>query len=1006
MRTRLVSSRIHFLILAAFGATLLLSSCGAITEDDLQKWSRNEEGLARITEMMKDDEVPFDIRVRAVQVLVENGWAARIKAIVQAYENPTELADAASEQFAKGLKAEELAQATLARDGIFALMGLLSDAQLDKMQAELVKWIFAGVDASMDRAKIWDELVGPRIGNLAQIKDLGKHAVDPGLILLEKRVEIETFPMISLVDWFLEFNDADIKAKAWEATKKQYRAAFAQMRKNKRIELKLMEELAVLNRFQTADAVMFVSEFIDLVKTVSDKPEDEDILLRYNLIINMQSMLDATVSKEERPKYVDVVLGHLINVLPLIPDYTGETRHAKAVEILKSVGIPGLDAIPLTTTTVDANGKEQKAWKVYLEHWEKDPKTGKLRAVYSPTEFISGVARDYIDQLASKEHEKLLKEFQQNWETKTAEEQKLAAQKAQEEAAKKAAEEAAKKAAAATPEAAAAAPQEPPKAPEATAVEAPKPVMPNFEADPEFRAQLLAQLDKTVTPHLETWVKSPVKLAKVFAIAGFRYLATERSVVLLTGLKLDKTDLSMYFGQGVTAGVLAENAIAAVEYSRKFDELQRANLQKEVILQAELQEIRNAMQSDLLLAPNALTEKYSKLLAERQAKYQKAKEELLSSGRVYARSLRRLCINSITDYPPLTDTVRVERRVKELAQACYSDAYEKTKPKDRPDAKHPLEYFELDLKFCEAAIKIGINQKEILRKQRIKTMVRAWLGGVAEDTFFPSGDPKARNTMSDVLKSAKTWNETDSKIKPVLTDVKTKVFGYLQSPQYAASSKDPSQLITAADLTEYEKELENPELFVLGRILAFYFRYDYKEVAPSQDPKADVVYNQFNLFKDAARKEFGRDGFFKANPEIATFMVDNAQDAFYILLDMGAGLPDEQVLKYWGLKQDELDKYKALVAAMNAVIEKVYAENAAAQKVPAAALETMKKYYPAYPMVVDITYETIRTMAVEAAEAAKKAEEAKKAEAPKPAPAEPAKAPAEPAKAPAAQPAK
>ncbi len=76
MRTRVLSSTFRFLSFALVGAALMLASCGAITEEDLQKWSRNEEGLARISEMMKDNEVPFDIRVRAVQVLVENGWAA------------------------------------------------------------------------------------------------------------------------------------------------------------------------------------------------------------------------------------------------------------------------------------------------------------------------------------------------------------------------------------------------------------------------------------------------------------------------------------------------------------------------------------------------------------------------------------------------------------------------------------------------------------------------------------------------------------------------------------------------------------------------------------------------------------------------------------------------------------------------------------------------------------------------------------------------------------------
>lgn len=1017
MRTRVLSYTFHLLSFAAVGAAMLLASCGAITEDDLQKWSRNEEGLSRITEMMKDDEVPFDIRVRAIDVLVQNGWANRVKKIVEEYENPTELADAVSEQFTKGLKSE-LAQATLARDGLYALMGLLSEKQLEKVQGDLVKWIFGGIDVSMDRAKIWDEVVGPRIGNLNQIKDLGKQAVDSALILLEKRVEIETFPMIAMVDWFLEFNDPAIKQKAWDAVKRQYQAAFAQMRKDKKIEMKLMEELTVLHHFQTAEAVMFVGEFIDLVKTVDPDPAKEDILLRYNLILNMQTMLEEVVPKEERAKYIDVVLGHLINVLPLIPDYTGETRHANAVQILKATGIPGLDAIPLTTTTVDANGKEQKAWKLYLERWEKDPKTGKIKSIYSPTDFIFGVTRDYLDQLASKEHQKLMEEFEAKWAKQAEADAAQAAAKAAQEAADKAAAEAAeaaKKAEAGQP-AEAPKPAEEPKAAVAPA-EPPKPVKPNFEADPAFRAELLVRLDKTVTPVVEGWLKSPVKLARVFAVAGLRYLATQRAVEILTREKIEKMDLAMYFGAGVTLGVLAENALKAVEYSREFDELQRANLEKEVILPAELQDIRNAMQADLLLPPAKLTEKYSKLLEERKAKYTKAREELLNSGKVYAKSLRRLCINSVKDYPPLTDTAKLERRVKEMAQACYQEAYDKTKP-TKAEAKHPLEYFELDQTFCEAAVKIGINQKEVVRKARIKAMVRAWLGGVVENTFFPT-DSKAKNTLADVLRTAKLWSVADPKIAPVIANVKGQTFQYLRSPEYAKSNTDPSQLLSQDDLNEYERELESPDMYVLAKIMAFYFKLDYKELQAQADPKAPAAFATFNLFKDAARNQFGRDAFFKNNPEVTAFLIENAQDAYYILMDMGSGMADEQVMKYWGLKQEELDKYKTLVAAMNASIDQVYAEAEKTQSIPAPAMEAMKKNYPAYSTVLELAFETIRTLAIEAADAAAKAEEAKKATAPAAAPAEkpadaapaaptaPAEKPADaaPAAQPAAQPA-
>jgi len=67
----------------AIGMLLVFAGCGSITKEDLQKWSRNEEGLARIQQMMEDEDVPDSIRVDAVEILVDNNWAAKVKNIVQ-----------------------------------------------------------------------------------------------------------------------------------------------------------------------------------------------------------------------------------------------------------------------------------------------------------------------------------------------------------------------------------------------------------------------------------------------------------------------------------------------------------------------------------------------------------------------------------------------------------------------------------------------------------------------------------------------------------------------------------------------------------------------------------------------------------------------------------------------------------------------------------------------------------------------------------------------------------
>ncbi|GEM_PF-4541646 len=994
MRARLLSTATLMGFLAPLMAAFTLASCGAITEEDLIKWSANDEGLARIEEMMQDGEVPFDKKVRAIQILVSKGWSSRIKGIVDKYEDSKELANVVVGELIKTMKTEPGKEALLARDGVYALMGQLEETHLEKAQVELVNWIFQGVEPTMDRAAIWESVeggrmgVGERIGNLNRLKDLGKHAAEKALILLEKSVEVEGFGLVDFVTWYLEFNDPELKKMAWQALVRQFQASMDHMKANDSLDTDFVKEIALISLFKDVDSALYIREFINTVNALKSLSLTQRLTMQSTLIAPLEALLKQAVPATEYHKYADIVLGLKTKFLQELSDPSGNLVSTQALLIVSEVGIPGMDKVELIvkTKSTDKDGKEviRKAWKPYLQKWEPvEGEPGKFRPAFKLHTFIFGMTKDYLTPLVDKEFEQLTKEFTTKWE----------------------AEQAAAKAA--NPEA--------------------KPAdKPDFPLDPAFREELHKRIDKNITPLVGSWSKNPVKLSQAFAVAGLRFLATPGADAELTALKKDTTDLSDYFGKGMTTATLADYAAKSIEYGNRLVALERENQNAEVIRQADIVAVRDEMQADLLLNPAELAKKYDAMIEVKKAEVKEIKELQAQQQKQLARDARMYCINCVKEHVPVGDKTKLEITINDITKKCWTELYNNVKDNIDPSVKHPFDVYKLTDALCRSAVTVGVNQRELLRKHLAKEKLRAYLGSVAMDTFTPQ-DPKSRS-MTDFIKSAKESFVADGKVSkemtPKVTEIKNSVFGYLRGEGYqkkAEETKDPFRVLPA-EIDEYEQTLESPDGFVLAKLFAVYYRIEYRETLAPTAPGEKGEVKEVNLFKDEAKARFSKEAFFKENPEMLEFLADHVQEAFHVLADMEQNRPDDQLRATWALSQEEVDQFKIVAAEIRKSVDKVWDAAATEKKIAPEALAFAKTHYPAYSMMITAVVETTqerynqrRAEAEKAAEEAKKEaqpeakakEEAPKAKeegkAPAPAPEEPAKAPEEPAEKPAAE---
>ena len=973
------SSRGKGIVAIVFAALVsLAASCGPITDEDLTKWSQNEEGLKRIGELMQDEAQPLHIKTRAIQVLVENGWSASIRGIVTKYPNPEELASAVAEKLIESLSSGTEEQAQSARDGLFQLLGTMDEKHRIDSQKALTAWSFAGVAVEKSKEEIW-ELVSKKLA-LNQVRDLGDFAVPYVLIMIEKRVESESWSLLNWIEYIFSFYNPDddnaerkavaikYKADALEALKRQHKALFKQMDTDKEAFFD-PQDIVLVEKFDSTAAVLYL---LDLARNPKIDPASQ-----YEALIIAERMFDVVVPEKEVNKHIDKVLSVIVTKLPEIRDSTGMGRLKQAQIFLEKSQVQGLKDVPLVIEK-EVDGEKHTSWKAYLS----------VKGFHA-AKFFYGVVSDFLDPLVEKQREALLKEFEDRWQKEQA---AAAAAAAAAAPAAPAAAPAADKPAEAAAAAPAAAPAADKPAEAAAAAPAAPAEKPDFLIDPAFMAELDKRVDAKVTPLVEDWLGSDLKVKRLMAIAGFKYLGTARSLELLQKVATEALDVSDYFGTGATLGLVAQNAIKGIALAKEFQELKVSALKDKLLSPDEIEKVRQRMLADLALTADELEKTYRDEIKKRQERYQQQKEKLAELMRKYQKAVRYICFTKIKDYPPASDTAAVEKYIENTSIACQKEAEDKL-------TKKKLDFFGFTQDIYRSAVILGLMKREIERKFYIKAKARAYLKAAVEQGIL---EVKVQKTLA----KTKKWALDDPDLRGVIDKFVGIALGM------AKEDFDKSQGVrgvSEADLKEYREFLELPEKYTLGAILVYNAKLEWSE----QDP-ATQKWNARSLVEDAANQDFDAAKFFSADANLVDFLMENYDDLWHLFQDI-AVFGDTETQKRWGIPDETFARYAALTTPIRGTIDRLLAQALADKKLDEAQIAAVKESYPLFEIVSDTAirqFDSVRKQKLEEekakaeAEAKKEAEgAAQPAEGAQPAAAAPADKPAEGAQPAAAAPA-
>lgn len=167
---------------------LALAACNSqVTDEDLERWSNNEEGLKKIEEIVRDAEQPLETRVRALKAALTASANARIRTYIERSPDREVIAKAFRDALIKMMESER--DQVTAKDGLLQVLPYLPAEDRDPVQKRIAGWAFEGLDDTSPTAKI-KEQVEYRI-LVSQIEDLGPHGAQGAALLVSRGFAVD-----------------------------------------------------------------------------------------------------------------------------------------------------------------------------------------------------------------------------------------------------------------------------------------------------------------------------------------------------------------------------------------------------------------------------------------------------------------------------------------------------------------------------------------------------------------------------------------------------------------------------------------------------------------------------------------------------------------------------------------------------------------------------------------------------------------------------------------------
>jgi hypothetical protein len=590
---------------------LVLGACGPITDEDLQKWSHNEEGFKMMNQVVNDPQVPFETKVRALTVLVENGAGEKIRGMVRDNPEQAQLVSTLADKLLEYLKGTNQEFTARARDTMLSILAMLDDQKRDMIQKELATWAFSDIKHEMTKDEVWAK-VQNRI-SFPQVRELEKYSTEAALIMIEKGLETREFSIFDWIDFLLAFQDKALTERTLASLKISHNNLFAEMKVNKDAYFR-RQDLIILEKFYNMPAVLYLLE-------LSEHP-DLDRGTQMEALVRAHELFDKVIPENEKVLHADKLIPVMLRRMPLL---NGSKRVDWATEILARSGFTGLDKVSMFDEEKDGKGEVQKTLKVWMS-----------RKYLTVGGFLYGVMGDYLDTQINSQAAQLKKQWEKDGRWPPA-----------------------APAAAPAPEGQAAAPAE----------------VPDINTDPVFKKELAAALDATLLKELKANLEAKMIVTRLFALAGLKHLGTDGAVAALAEVKAKQKDVSAlgYF-EKATLGSLADGALASVELAREFLALKAEMEEKQQLPGEHLDIIRRQMMSDMGLTPDELRKTFTEKIEKQKEKVDAYKNQFKEQLDKYHRYIKIICSKQVTEYPSLSDGPAVEAFIAQVAAQCESEA--------------------------------------------------------------------------------------------------------------------------------------------------------------------------------------------------------------------------------------------------------------------------------------------------------------------------------------------